>query len=156
MDQIILISNTWHYQDVFSEIFYFPSFSSENSQNEAAPVFPDQVIFFLTLYKWILFLSNTAILFHFEGLKTDQGPGTHSGRCRKIWKITQLVETKPQPTWLSKVVFWKYKLRKPSHHRFTTNKTTSTTLFVNSSLFYNKSQVTLMKITVNKCHGLPQ
>lgn len=57
-------------------------------------------------------------------------------------------------TYLSKVAFWKYKSRKPSHHGITTNKTTSTALFVNSNLLYNKSQMTLMQIIVNKHHGM--
>lgn len=72
----------------------------------------------------------------------------------KIWKLIRsseytledtmnlkncIVSWDLNSTYLSKVAFWKYKSRKPSHHGITTNKTTSTALFVNSNLLYNKS-----------------
>lgn len=45
MDQIIMISNKWHYQDVFSEFLYFPLFLSKNSQNEKVLVLLNEVTF---------------------------------------------------------------------------------------------------------------
>lgn len=45
MDQTILLSNKWHYQDVFSELFYFPLFLCKNRQNETAQVLLDEVTF---------------------------------------------------------------------------------------------------------------
>lgn len=47
MDQIILISNEGHYQDLVYEFLYFPLFLSKNSQNETAPVLLNEVTFFL-------------------------------------------------------------------------------------------------------------
>lgn len=45
MDQIILISYKWHYENVFSEFLYFPLFLSKNSQNETALVLLNEVTF---------------------------------------------------------------------------------------------------------------
>lgn len=45
MDETILLSNKWHYQDVFSELFYFPLFLCKNRQNETAQVLLDEVTF---------------------------------------------------------------------------------------------------------------
>lgn len=53
--------------------------------------------------------------------KTNHHLWTHSRRCWTSEKL-QLVETETQPTYLSKVTFWKYQPRKLSHHRITTAK----------------------------------
>lgn len=45
MDQIILISNKCHYQDVVSEFLYFPLFLPKNSQNEKALILLHEVTF---------------------------------------------------------------------------------------------------------------
>lgn len=63
MDQIILISNKWHYQDIFSEFLHFPLFLSKNSQKETAPILLNEVTF--SWGKWMLFILNAAIPFHF-------------------------------------------------------------------------------------------